>query len=197
MTTAEPAPKRRRDAAATREAILASAIEAFTRHGYDGAGVRGIAEGAGVTSKLVNRYFGTKEKLFAEAVDSSFAPDTIVREALDPEAQGSVAARLGDMLVRRTGPEAPVSSSVLITFRSSASPEATEIVRDGIERHVVAPVGALLEGEDTELRAEIVLSVMAGVWLLRHITGLEALADAEPERLGAIVTKLFDGLIEE
>src|SRR3954471_24142962 len=106
MSAVEPAPKRKRDAAATREAILASAVQAFTRHGYDGAGVRGIAEGAGVTAKLVNRYFGTKEKLFAEAVDSSFAPDTIVREALDPEAQGSVAARLGDMLVRRTGPEA-------------------------------------------------------------------------------------------
>ena len=37
---ASPGAKRKRDAAATREAILSSAIDAFARHGYDGAGVR-------------------------------------------------------------------------------------------------------------------------------------------------------------
>src|SRR5215831_13533227 len=66
-SAARPAP-RRRDAAATRTAILASARRAFADLGYDGAGVRGIAAGAGVTAMLVNRYFGSKEKLFAEVV---------------------------------------------------------------------------------------------------------------------------------
>ena len=61
-------PARRRNAAATREAILASAREAFARVGYDGAGVREIAAGAGVTAMLVNRYFGSKEQLFAEVI---------------------------------------------------------------------------------------------------------------------------------
>ncbi|HEX4225530.1 MAG TPA: TetR family transcriptional regulator [Pseudonocardiaceae bacterium] len=46
---------------------------AFTASGYDGVGVREIAAGAGVTAMLVNRYFGSKEQLFAEAVDTSFA----------------------------------------------------------------------------------------------------------------------------
>ena len=45
-------PVRRRDAGATKEAILASARLAFIRSGYDGAGVREIAEGAGVTAML-------------------------------------------------------------------------------------------------------------------------------------------------
>src|ERR1700754_1767178 len=62
------APVRRRNAAATRAAILTSAREAFARAGYDGAGVREIAKGAGVTAMLVNRYFGSKERLFAEVV---------------------------------------------------------------------------------------------------------------------------------
>lgn len=64
---------------------------AFTASGYDGVGVREIAAGAGVTAMLVNRYFGSKEQLFAEAVDTSFAdllaqlsgPDA-VREASWP-----------------------------------------------------------------------------------------------------------------
>jgi AcrR family transcriptional regulator len=53
----KPTP-RARNAAATRQAILQSALVAFTQHGYDGVGVREIARAAGVTAMLVNRYFG-------------------------------------------------------------------------------------------------------------------------------------------
>src|ERR1700719_1714633 len=61
--------KRPRNAVATREAILQSALVAFSRHGYDGIGVREIAQMAGVTGVLVNRYFGSKEELFAATVE--------------------------------------------------------------------------------------------------------------------------------
>src|SRR5262252_9033329 len=64
---------RPRNAAKTRAAILTSARQAFARAGYDGAGVREIAEGAGVTAMLVNRYFGSKERLFAEVVADTMA----------------------------------------------------------------------------------------------------------------------------
>ena len=56
-------PKRPRNAAATREAILHAALAAFSHYGYDGIGVREIAQMAGVTGVLVNRYFGSKEEL--------------------------------------------------------------------------------------------------------------------------------------
>ncbi|MFJ9043447.1 helix-turn-helix domain-containing protein [Streptomyces sp. NPDC102347] len=62
MSAAQPV--RRRDAAATREAILAAAVMEFTEHAYARAGVRQIAERAGVTAMLINRYFGSKERLF-------------------------------------------------------------------------------------------------------------------------------------
>lgn len=66
--TAPKPPARRRNAAATREAILNSARHAFANAGYDRVGVREIARGAGVTAMLVNRYFGSKEQLFAEVL---------------------------------------------------------------------------------------------------------------------------------
>ena len=47
-------PRRRRDAAATREAILEAATRRFVTHGYERAGVRDIAGDAGVTGALVN-----------------------------------------------------------------------------------------------------------------------------------------------
>ena len=77
MSTDSPRP---RNAAATREAILDSAIRNFARAGYDGVGVREIAGDAGVTAMLVNRYFGSKEQLFIEAVEVSFAPDRPLKD---------------------------------------------------------------------------------------------------------------------
>src|ERR1700738_370402 len=70
-------PKRLRNAVATREAILHSALAAFSHHGYDGIGVREIAQAAGVTAVLVNRYFGSKEELFAAAVELAFADNSL------------------------------------------------------------------------------------------------------------------------
>ena len=73
---------RTRNAAATREAILKSARKAFAAHGYDGAGVREIAAEAGVTAMLVNRYFGSKEQLFAEVIDDAMCGATVIRPGM-------------------------------------------------------------------------------------------------------------------
>src|ERR1700754_4834725 len=93
-------PPRRRDAAATRAAILASARRGFVEAGYDGAGVREIAAGAGVTAMMVNRYFGSKERLFAEVIAQVMAEPTILtRENLEAP---DFAARIARNLVAIT-----------------------------------------------------------------------------------------------
>src|ERR1700730_8906459 len=122
-----PIPKaaRPRNAVATREAILQSALTAFAKRGYDGAGVREIAHTAGVTAVLVNRYFGSKERLFAAAVEAMFA---------DTHVFGGDAATLGQRLAALGGdksdkdgqPNAPV----LLLLRSAANPRAAAILRD-------------------------------------------------------------------
>ena len=58
---------RRRDAAATQQALLDAAAKLFAERGFDRTTVRDIAGEAGVNQALLFRYFGTKEALF-EAV---------------------------------------------------------------------------------------------------------------------------------
>ena len=58
---------RRRDAEATRSAILAAAKKQFALAGYD-CTLRDIAGEAGADVALVKRYFGGKEALFIEAL---------------------------------------------------------------------------------------------------------------------------------
>src|SRR5579859_2058688 len=72
--TREPVTPRRRDAAATRAAILEAAKTQFARAGYDHAGLREIAAEAGADVALIKRYFGGKEGLFTEALKASIGP---------------------------------------------------------------------------------------------------------------------------
>src|ERR1700761_7254937 len=69
------APPRRRDAEATRAAILEAAKGQFARLGYDRAALRDIAAEAGADVSLIKRYFGGKEALFTEALKASIQPN--------------------------------------------------------------------------------------------------------------------------
>jgi AcrR family transcriptional regulator len=54
---------RRRDREATKEALMAAAVEVFAEHGYDAATTRAVARAAGVNEQLIQRYFGGKAGL--------------------------------------------------------------------------------------------------------------------------------------
>jgi AcrR family transcriptional regulator len=186
----EEAPlKRARNAAATREAILNSAVVAFTKSGYDGVGVREIAQAAGVTAMLVNRYFGSKEELFAEAVDVAFAPRTIVGDDVT-----TLSRDLARTLAARTAPDAEHLDPFLLMLRSAGNPRAAGIIRAGIERHVGHDLAALLPGPDAAERAELVLSVIAGVWLMRKLVGTSALAGVDDATLAGQLEEMIKPL---
>ncbi|MFG3557631.1 TetR/AcrR family transcriptional regulator [Micromonospora sp. NPDC047557] len=182
---------RRRDASATREAILNSAIEAFTRLGYDGAGVREVAGGAGVTAMLVNRYFGSKEQLFAEAVDRSFAPRTVVSN--DPS---ELSEQTATRLAARTAPDADNLDPFLLMLRSAANPRAAEIMRAAIEKHVGQHLAGILPGPEAALRGDLLLSLIAGVWLMRKVIATPALTGVDQGTLTRQLQDLMQVLVD-
>src|SRR6476659_10063833 len=120
-----PTPHRPRTAAATRGAILESAVRNFARAGYDGVGVREIAQGAGVTAMMVNRYFGSKEQLFAEAIAETMEKTSVLSPIfLNPSASGEeIAAALVNITKRGATP----LEGFQIMLRSAASERAAEI----------------------------------------------------------------------
>ena len=62
----------RRDAAASREGLIAAAIAEFARNGFAGARVDEIAQSAGVNKQLVYHYFGSKQGLYLAALESVY-----------------------------------------------------------------------------------------------------------------------------
>ena len=186
--------KRRRNAAATREAILTSARLAFARAGYDGAGVREIAAGAGVTAMLVNRYFGSKERLFAEAIAYTMATPTILtRQTLKSP---TLAKDIAAMLVDITKTDATPLEGFQIMLRSASSERAAEIGREQIEKGHQKTLAAALRGDRAHQRAALVLSLIAGFQVMRQMIGLSALADAKPDVLIKTLAPLFQQLID-
>src|SRR6059058_4737465 len=63
----------RPSADATRDAILAAALDEFAERSFDGATMRAIAARAGVTQPLLNYHFSAKDDLWRAAVDRLFA----------------------------------------------------------------------------------------------------------------------------
>ena len=187
-----PAP-RRRDAAATRDAILKSARQAFARAGYDGAGVREIAQGAGVTAMLVNRYFGSKEQLFAEAIADSMAKTSVLTQRIiDSTVTGEeiAAALVG---ITKLG-DTPLEG-FQIMLRSASSERAAEIARAQIEKHHQKTIANALNGDAAPQRAAVMLALIAGLQIMRQIIGLSALAKAEPKALVKVLGPIFDQLL--
>jgi AcrR family transcriptional regulator len=185
---------RRRNAASTRIAILASARRAFARAGYDGVGVREIANGAGVTAMLINRYFGSKERLFAEVMAETMRTPSILTQAIvtSPSAGEEIAAAL----VEQTKAGATPLDGFLITLHSASSKRAAKIGRRQIERHHQKVMTAALRGDLAPQRAALVLSLIAGFQVMRQMIGLTALAETKPETLVKILAPVFQQIVE-
>jgi AcrR family transcriptional regulator len=193
---AKPAlPRRSRNATATRAAILQSARRAFARAGYDGAGVREIAKDAGVTAMLINRYFGSKEQLFAEVLVEVMQSPTIL--AADNLRSSDLADSFASTLVEITKAGATPLEGFLIMMYSAASRSAAEIGREQIQQHYQKVLASVLRGEQREERAALVFALVAGVQVMRQIIGLSALADADPRKLTKLLAPLFRQLIGE
>lgn len=186
---------RRRDAAATRAAILKSARAAFIASGYEGAGVREIAEGAGVTAMLINRYFGSKEGLFAEVLaEANQRPIIATPETLTAPDR---ARRISKALLTVTEPEATALDGFLIMLRSISNDRAVEIARQVVESHHQKNVTQALTGPDAAQRAALLMSLVAGVQIMRQVVGLEALRETKDGALERLLGDLVSRLVDE
>jgi AcrR family transcriptional regulator len=156
--------------------------------------VREIAEGAGVTAMLINRYFGSKEQLFAEVMAETMATPSILTQKIitSPRAGEAIAAAL----IEQTKAGAIPLDGFLVTLHSASSKRAAKIGRKQIEKHHQKMMASALSGALAPQRAALVLSLIAGFQVMRQMIGLSALADAEPKALVKILGPVFQQLVE-
>ncbi|MFF9852808.1 TetR/AcrR family transcriptional regulator [Streptomyces litmocidini] len=186
----DPAPRRRGRPSRTeeesgpgaRERILEAARAQFAERGYDKASVRGIAKAAGVDPALVHHYFGTKDEVFAAAIEVSFEPAAVV-----PAILGGPREAIGERLARFfIGVwENPASRAPLLAIvRSALTHEAAaKVLRTFVLRRLLERIAAELDVPDPGFRAELAASHMIGIVIMRYVIQVEPLASADPDRI--------------
>ena len=177
-----------------REAILRAARGTFATKGYDRTTIRGVARTARVDPALVHHYFGTKDRLFAAAMQFPVDPSMVADLIVGPGLEGA-----GERLVRlflRIWDTPENREPMLGLLRSAVTnPRAARMLREFVSKALLSRVAPALGGDDAELRAALVGSQVIGLAIFRYVLEVEPLASAGEEELVAAVAPRFQEFI--
>jgi AcrR family transcriptional regulator len=191
-TTSTERTTRSRDAAASREALLASAQELFGQKGYDATTVREIGDRAGVDAALIARYFGSKADLYIAAVAAERMGDQYT------SAYGGLDDMVASMITRvdRDGP-GPILQALV---RSDTADEIRAAAQTRLARRLVEPLVAGMGDRGTGqagLRAEVAVSALVGVALARSLGWFAAMSECPTDELVGLVVAALGSLTDE
>ncbi|MFI2352857.1 TetR family transcriptional regulator [Streptomyces sp. NPDC019443] len=179
-----------------RERILEAARTEFAERGYDKTTVRGIAKAADVDPALVHHYFGTKDEVFAAAIEVSFEPALVIPEILGQGAEG-----IGERLARYfigVWENPATRAPLLAIIRSALTHEAAaKVLRSFVLRRLLERIAGDLDVPDPKFRAELAASHMIGIAILRYVIRVEPLASADPEEIIVMVAPTLQRYLTE
>jgi AcrR family transcriptional regulator len=181
----------------TREAILDAARRSFASRGYDTTTIRAVAAAAGVNPALVHHFYGTKEGLFAAAMNLPVRPSEMLAGALDAARDrfgDAFSAHLGEILIGtmlRAWDLPEVRTAFVGLLRSAATTEQggtmlREFVASTILASLVRAAG-LRDDAEGRYRAALVASQVVGLGFTRYLLRLEPIASAPVEDLVAAI----------
>jgi AcrR family transcriptional regulator len=179
-------PPRRRDAGATRTRLLGAARELFLGHGYSAIGLREVAAKAGVDVTLVRRYFGSKQRLFAEATDVSENTDEI-RHAADNAVGQRMIARV---LAARRDVDAPLFA----LLRSSGDPAVVARLNSQLDEGLTRNLARRITADRPRIRADMVTALLLGIGVQRVLLKKKTMASARDDDIAAVFLEAFEAI---
>ena len=180
---------RKRDAEATRAAILEAAKAQFALLGYDCAVLRDIASEAGADVALVKRYFGGKEGLFTEALKASFKPDRL--KAWD---RATFAHSMATIMADNVHADEAGAHSFQFLLRAATSPTTAPLLSVAVQERFLRPISEWLGGADAQARARVLAATFIG-FLVERLIRDEPLQGRERDVFVGHATAVFEALI--
>lgn len=174
-----------------REAIPTAARAEFAREGYERSTVRSVATAARVDPSMVMRCYGSKEGLFAAAVDLDLQlPD--LSELAGSEVAGALARHF---VLRWEGDLA--DEAIILLLRSEITNEAAaQRLRTVFTGQVMTLVRTKSgDAADSEPRAGLISTHLLGIALTRYLLELPPMGDLPAEDVIAVVTPVLDGFL--
>ncbi len=138
-------PRRREQAARTRDAVLTAAYDLFVTRGYARTSLPQVAAAAGVSVQTIEQVFGTKRRLLKSVLDVTRAGDDepiamLERApAVTAAATGSAEEFLALLAAEIAVVAARVNAIVAVIHHAGGDPEIAELARElDAERRAVA-----------------------------------------------------------
>jgi AcrR family transcriptional regulator len=173
----------------TRRRILCAAAVGFSEKGYDGLGLREIAADAGVTAAMINRYFGSKEKLFrtiaADVIKLRYEKRFVFEEFCGEVSKYVMSQKLLEFDYARLDPS-------MFCLRSVGSRTAVPIVAEAFHRGFLLPLAKEIGGKDAELKVAMISSCIIGSVILRDMMRSPVFAGRNSRKL----TKMLGNAIK-
>lgn len=174
-------PGRWRSGTQSRQRILEAARVLFREHGYGGTTVRAVAAQAGVDPAMVFYFFGTKQGLFAAAIEMSArlppAIESIFTGGLD-----GIGARVIRTLLDNMD-ESDRTPLAMLTRSAPTHDQSETLLREFIDREITGRLAAMLDTPDAALRAGMVNVQLLGLTVARYIVRIEPIASASVDEL--------------
>jgi AcrR family transcriptional regulator len=149
-----------------------------------------------VDPALVHHFYGSKESLFAAAMELPFIPSEVIGAAL---ARRPPADSLGSHMVRSAlavWESAEVRGAFQAMLRSAlTSEQAAATLREFISAAILRPVASAAGGTDLErtpFRTSLVGTQILGLALGRYVLRFGPVADASPDELAAAIGPTID-----
>ncbi|EQA97426.1 TetR/AcrR family transcriptional regulator [Sphingobium baderi] len=186
MADIEPRPIK--DAQRTRQAILEAAQDAFSVRGYRDTGVRDITARAGVSMALVNRYFGSKEKLFEEALSDMLDATRIID--IPRDRFGEV---ILELLLKGVGPRYIPLPMIMMASGDSGARAITERL---LRQQVHEPLARWFGPQEGSVRATRFMIVSAGLTVYCRLYPLDTLVPEPDPAIRAWLVREFQALAD-
>lgn len=185
-STERKRPGRPPGASDTRERILESARELFSRNGFDKTSIRAIATAAGVDGALVHHYYGTKQQLFAAAIHIPIDPMQVIGPLRETPVE-----EIGLMLPSLLLPlwDSELGKGFIATLRSLIGGADVTLVRSFLQEVITVEVGSRVDHPPGSgpIRVQFVASQLVGVVVARYILELEPFASLPPESIAKTI----------
>ena len=157
-------PQHKRNAAETRRRLLQAARRLFAGANYVSVGIREIGAEAGVNPALISRYFGSKRNLFLEVAGILNDEGNAALPEVSPVERTNLA--MGGILT--DGAQSAWVTDFRITALSALDPNVSGVMTATYDK-VREQIMAVLPGEHTATRAELILAQLMGAALVVNL----------------------------
>lgn len=179
----EPAP---RTAVETKARIALAAQDVFATKGYSHAGLREIAALCEVAPSLIIKHFGSKARLFEEALAAAIVP---IRQFQQDR------SRIGEAIVASVlDPESRMLAPAMIAL-AVGDPESRSIAEKVVTEQIVSPMAEWLGTADAREKAISILAMTTGFSI--HLRNMDhALDDAGRRQCGVLFARAIQEMVD-